>query len=110
MNRVKSSFIVLLFLSVVMVSFPQIEEAKAQDTIYIRSDGSIEGTDRIQRGGNVYSFTSDIHESIIVERENIVIDGVGYLLQGNNTEYGIKLESSGVTIKNMQISRFARAR
>jgi parallel beta-helix repeat protein len=105
----RSTFLLVLLLlfSVVLVSFPQIGTVKAEEeTIYIRANGRVEGTDRIQRVGNLYSFTSDINESIIVERENTVIDGTGYLLQGNNAEYGIKLESSGVTIRNMQISRF----
>jgi len=107
-RTVKLSKVLVIFLifSIFFVSFTQIEVNAQSNTIYIRADGTVEGTDRLQRVGNLYSFTSDINESIIVERENIVIDGAGYLLEGNNTEYGIKLESSGVTIKNMQISRF----
>jgi parallel beta-helix repeat protein len=96
----------LLILSVVLVSFPQIGIVKAQDTIYIRADGSVEGTDKIQRNGNIYTFTGDVSDSIIVEKDDIVINGAGYQLQGNNSEYGIKLESGGVTIKNMKISNF----
>ena len=96
----------LLILSFMLVSISELRIVKAGDTIYIRSDGTVEGTDKIQRVGNVYSFTDNIYDSITVERENVVIDGTGYLLQGNNTEYGIKLESSGVTIKNMEISNF----
>jgi len=104
----KSAFTlaILLLLSVVAISSSQIGVVKAENTIYIRADGTVEGTDKIQRVGNVYSFTDNIYDSITVERENVVIDGTGYLLQGNNTEYGIKLESSGVTIKNMEISNF----
>ena len=106
MKNLNRIIIVFFVFSVVLVSFPQIKEVNAQEPIYIRADGSVEGTDKIQRDGNLYTFTGDIYDSIIVERENIVIDGSGYLLQGNNTEYGIKIESSGVTIKNTQISRF----
>jgi parallel beta-helix repeat protein len=102
-----SLVVLLLILSIPIVSFVQIGIVKAQNTtIFIRADGSVEGTDKIQRVGNIYSFTGDIYESVIVERENAVIDGAGYLLQGNYSEYGIKLESSGVTVKNMKISHF----
>jgi len=72
---------------------------KAEDTIYIKADGSVEGTDKIQRNGNIYTFTGDISDSIIVEKNDIVIDGAGYQLQGNNSEYGIKLESGGVAVE-----------
>ena len=64
-------------------------------TIYIRSDGSVEGTDLIQRQGNTYVFTGDIGTfnqtfstntylgGIAVERDNIVINGAGYKLTGS---------------------------
>jgi len=106
----KSAFLLaLLLLSFVLFSLPQIEVVKAQGTIYIRADGLVEGTNKIQRVGDTYSFTDNIYDSIIVERDKVVINGAGYLLQGNNTEYGIKLETSGVTIKNMKISNYEYA-
>lgn len=85
-----------------MVSFPRIEEVNAQSiTIYIRADGSVEGTDNIQRNEIVYTFTDNIvNQSIMVERNNIVVNGVGY-----NLEVGyIWLENRrNVTIKNVKI-------
>jgi len=101
-----SILVLLLLFSFVLVSFSQIGVVKAEETIFIRANGYVDGTNKIQRVGNVYSFTDNIYDSIIVERENVVIDGSGYVLQGDNREYGIKLESSGVTIKNMKISNF----
>ena len=50
----------LLILSVVFASFPQIGVVKAEGTIYIRDDGSVEGTDKILRDGNVYTLIGDI--------------------------------------------------
>ncbi|PVX24250.1 MAG: hypothetical protein CW716_10480 [Candidatus Bathyarchaeum sp.] len=104
MKKSAAVLVLLLFLCVVMVSLPEIGTVRAEDTIHIKSDGSVEGTDKIQRVGNVYSFTDNVYGSIIVERGNVVIDGAGYQLQGNDSDYGIKLESSGVTIKNAKIS------
>ena len=54
------------------------------DRIYIKADGSVEGTDKIHRDGDVYTFTADIQgfEPIIVERDSIVIDGAGYSVRG----------------------------
>ena len=56
MKKSVSLLVLLLLTSVVLVSFPQIMVAKAQDTIYIRADGSVEGTDKIQREGNIYTY------------------------------------------------------
>ncbi len=75
--------------------------------IQITSAGAVEGTDQIQRGGNVYTFTSDIQGTIVIERDDIVLDGAGYTLQGSGNGAGVFLqERNGVTIKNMKISNF----
>jgi parallel beta-helix repeat protein len=107
------ALVLLLFLSFVLFSLPQIGVVKAESTIYIRADGSVEGTDKIQRDGNAYTFTDDIFDHIIVDRNNIVIDGAGYILQGNGSGVGIlgitgiSLDyRSNVTIKNIQIKNF----
>jgi len=81
----------------------------ADGSIYIRSNGSVEGTDKIQRDGNVYTFTDNIYEGINVQRDNIVVDGAGYTLQGTGafTSTGIDLTGgSNITIKNMEIRAF----
>jgi parallel beta-helix repeat protein len=89
----------------------RVQKVEATATIHIRADGSVDPPDApIQRDGDVYSFTDDINRSIVVERDNIVIDGVGYALQGTGTETGIDLsERSNVTIKNMEIRSFEYA-
>ncbi|MCW4002042.1 MAG: hypothetical protein NWE97_02495, partial [Candidatus Bathyarchaeota archaeon] len=83
--------ILLLVLCSSLVSIPEIRIAKAESTIYIREDGNIEGTDKIQRDGNVYTFTGIIFGSIVVQRDNIVVDGAGYTLQGTGSGNGITL-------------------
>ena len=57
--------------------------------MYIKADGSVVGTDRIQRNGNLYTLTGDISGSIHVERSYIVVDGAGHTIRGNGTGGGI---------------------
>ena len=82
----------------------------AEASIYIRDDGSIEGTTTIVSDDNVtYTFTDNINGTILIERNNIVIDGAGYMLQGEGgfNEVGIRLYGlTNVTIQNMQIVNF----
>lgn len=113
MKKLTSTIALLLALSFALVSLPIIGVVKADSTIYIRADGTIEGTDKIQRDGNAYTFTDDIFDPIVVDRNNIVIDGAGYILQGNGSGMGIlgitgiSLDyRSNVTIKNIQIKNF----
>ncbi|MEM2178206.1 MAG: NosD domain-containing protein [Candidatus Methanomethylicaceae archaeon] len=81
--------------------------------IYIRNDGSIDPPNAPIKTEDkiVYTLMSDIISSdsgIIVERDNIVIDGAGYTLQGMNKGDGILLENrKNITIKNMEIKNFS---
>jgi parallel beta-helix repeat protein len=77
--------------------------------IYIRANGTVEGTDKIQRNGDIYTFTDNIYSWIVVERDNIIVDGAGYTLQGAGAfdSRGIELIGrSNVTIRNMRIKAF----
>ncbi len=82
-------------------------ESQSFETIYIRADGSVEGTDKIQRDGNVYTLISGISGSIVVERDNVVLNGAGYRLQGNGNQNGITLRTNNnITVKNLKLSSF----
>ncbi|MEM2968833.1 MAG: NosD domain-containing protein [Candidatus Bathyarchaeia archaeon] len=76
--------------------------------IHIESDGSVNGTDKIQRNGDTYTFTGNIYSTLVVLCDNIIIDGAGYSLQGKGDSTGIFLQDRvNVTIKNMKISNFS---
>jgi len=102
-----SMLVLLLFLSFVLFSLPQIGVVKAESTIYIRADGSVEGTDKIQRDGDFYTFISDISGSIVLERDNAFLDGSGYRLQGDGNQNGITLrDNNNITVRNLKLSSF----
>jgi len=76
-------------------------------SIEITEDGAVNGTDQIQRSGNIYTFTGDIVGSIVVFRSGIVIDGAGYALQGNGARTGIWFQGeNNVEIKSLHIRNF----
>ena len=90
-----------------------IQSVSANGTIYIRTDGSIDPpTASLATVDNVtYTFTGDINDSILVERDNIMLDGRGYSLQGSGIQRpstGVQLSGrSNVTIKNIEIKGFS---
>jgi parallel beta-helix repeat protein len=60
-------------------------------------------------GNNHYTLTADVNNSIIIERDNIVIDGANYAVQGADAagSRGIDLTGrSNVTVTNMEIRGF----
>jgi parallel beta-helix repeat protein len=80
----------------------------------ISADGDVNpSTAPIQRNGNVYTFTGNLNGPLVVKRDNIVIDGAAYSLQGNGTagnlfirmtKTGIDLAGrTNVTVKNLQV-------
>ncbi|MFZ7138907.1 MAG: right-handed parallel beta-helix repeat-containing protein [archaeon] len=117
----QKTILVLLFILAFVVCIPQIGIVNAECTIYILSDGSVGGTDKIQRNGDVYALTGNISAGIQVQKSNIVIDGAGHTVQGNGHEAqrGMDLSNdrgsdpsrakiSNVTVKNMRIINFSR--
>ena len=99
---------ILAITLLLLVQFPRLEVAKGSGEIYIRPDGSVEGTDKIERIGDTFIFNDNINGTVIVERSNIVIDGNGYSLEGIpeivNNSSGFHLSSaSNVTIERTSI-------
>jgi len=85
--------------------------ASGSGTIYIRADGSVEpiGAPISSLDNVTYTFTGNIiNDSIVIEKDDIVIDGMGYTLNGmNSISYGIYMAGrDNVTVKNMKIEAF----
>ena len=102
------TFLLLLAVFGVVLNVPLV---RGSGTIYIRADGSIDPpTANITSADNVtYTFTDSIYDSIVVERDNITIDGAGYKLEGTGApgSTGIFLSlRQHVTIKNTLIKSF----
>ena len=77
--------------------------------IYIRSDGSIEPTTApIERSGNQYTLTDNIIlYTIEIQRDNIVLDGAGHMIQGNASWMGYEAGDNGIIMtgrKNVNIT------
>lgn len=107
MSRKSFSLLIITFFLLINLLGLAVEKGEGASTIYIRSDGSVEGTDRIQRDGDVYTFKDSIANSLVVEKDDIVIDGRGYSLQGNGEGRGIDLEErKNVTVKTLEVRAF----
>ncbi len=99
-------------------------------TIFIQPDGTINPSNvPIQRNGDIYTFTGNVSDPILIQKSNITLDGAGYSLVGpltlaerksepvlglgpNTTlpPYIIGLDCDktvdGLTIKNLNVDNF----
>jgi len=81
--------------------------------IYIRVDGSVDPLAApIFRSGDVYTLTDTVHTSalngIVIERNNMILDGAGCVFQGTGSNTGILIQGrSNVTIKNITVRAFS---
>jgi parallel beta-helix repeat protein len=107
---VLTAILMAVLVGMLSLSF-KAHNVEASGTIYIRADGSIDPpTVPISTTDNVtYTFTGNIYDSIVVERDSIIIDGAGYTVQrtGYRTGVGIELsERRNVKVTNTTIRDF----
>jgi len=83
-------------------------------TVYIHADGTVDPPDApIVTFDNItYTLTDNIMcneypRGIVVKRDNIIIDGAGYVVRGSGSYKGIELGGrSNVTVRNLTIKNF----
>ena len=107
LKRVGLVFVLASMLLFAVFSVWNVALVKGAEFITINADGSISGTSSIVSGDNAtYTFTGSITGYIVVARNNIVIDGAGYTLEGagDREDTGIFLSGiTNVTIRNMSV-------
>lgn len=119
----KSSVLIVLFVTFIL-SIPTVVTQTRADyellfgAIRIMPDGTVQGTDKIQQNGNLYTLTGDINVQLnntfgeltpclLIMCGSIVVDGAGYTIQSNGTGIGIYARGvQDVTIKNFHIRNF----
>jgi parallel beta-helix repeat protein len=113
MKRIITALMVATILLSALVMAFDIQPVKAIGTIHIRADGSIDPpTAPIHTEDNVnYVLTGDITSDdwgIIIERNNIIIDGNGCTLQGSGSGPAFYLHViDNVTVRSIDIRDFA---
>jgi parallel beta-helix repeat protein len=111
MEKTVSTIMLTLLLSSMLTLAFNIQPVKAEGTIYIRADGSIDPQDApISRNGDAYDLTGSITsngDGIVIERSNMTLNGTSHLLLGAGSGIGIYIaQKSNVTVKKMNIKGF----
>ncbi|MGB9778264.1 MAG: right-handed parallel beta-helix repeat-containing protein [Candidatus Bathyarchaeales archaeon] len=84
--------------------------SKANTTIFILPDGSIDPpTVSILRTEEIYSLLDNIHAEIVIQKNNIILDGANFKLEGDRAlnSTGVYLSNvSNVVVKRINVSGF----
>ena len=110
--------LILMLLLTSSIITVQIVIAQVSQEIYINSDGTITGTDSIQRNVEIYTLTGNISGSIHIQKSSIILDGASYAIIGNGIGTGVDLTNNreqdisrpticNVTVKNLKIINFS---
>ncbi|WNZ28349.1 MAG: right-handed parallel beta-helix repeat-containing protein [Candidatus Bathyarchaeota archaeon] len=117
MQKIFGILVLLLLNSCLFSVLPSVNSVESEQSIIIKSDGSITGTDKIEHDDDYYYLTDDINVSnftlgifagITVQRDNIILDGKGFSIQ-NNALFSSGIDLSGrsnVTLQNLNIIGF----
>jgi parallel beta-helix repeat protein len=106
MKKMSLGMLLAILSLIILFSTCRIQSVKATGTIYINADGSISPTEApISSPDNItYTLTGDVTDSIIIQKNNIIVDGAGYTVEDDGTGNGFTLQNIfNVTIKNARI-------
>jgi len=116
MRRTVFGILLMLLLTALFLLSFSFKPAKGEwtGTVYIRADGSIYPSDApiITQDDVTYTLIGNITstvDAIVVERDNVIIDGNGYAINGSRTQYrsGVKIYGRyNVTLKNLNVQNF----
>ena len=104
--------LILIVFTIMLGAVFRVRRVEAIGFVYIRSNGSVDPPSApISTIDNMtYTLTDNIlNETIVVERDNVIVDGVGYTIRGADLYFFKGISISGrnnVTIMNMTISTF----
>jgi len=104
----EATVLALILVGFFSLTFPFSFSQENNNTIYIRGDGSIEPVSApILQEANLYTFVDNVSDSIVIERDNVVIDGEGHSVEGVGGGTGVVLAArNNVTVRNIRIVGF----
>jgi parallel beta-helix repeat protein len=82
MQKIWLALLFLLSLAIPMLTSTA-ASAVSTTTIFIQPDGTVNPSNvPIQRNGDIYTFTANVYDPILVQKSNVTLDGAGYSLIG----------------------------
>jgi len=94
----------LILVGLLILVFGVVPAWTSSLTRYIPGDNSIGTWDKNTR---TYTLTTDVYQTIVIDKDNLTLDGAGHTITGSGWGNGVYLcQRSNVTVKNCVFSKF----
>ena len=94
----------LILVGLLILVFGVVPAWTSSLTRYIPDDNSIGTWDKNTR---TYTLTTDVYQTIVIDKDNLTLDGAGHTITGSGWGNGVCLfKRSNVTVKNCVLSKF----
>ena len=94
----------LILVGLLILVFGVVPAWTSSLTRYIPDDNSIGTWDKNTR---TYTLTTDVYQTIVIDKDNLTLDGAGHIITGSGGGNGVYLcKRSNVTVKNCVFSKF----
>lgn len=94
----------LILVGLLILVFGVVPAWTSSLTRYIPDDNSIGTWDKNTR---TYTLTTDVYQTIVIDKDNLTLDGAGHTITGSGWGNGVYLcQRSNVTVKNCVFSKF----
>ena len=94
----------LILVGLLILVFGVVPAWTSSLTRYIPDDNSIGTWDKNTR---TYTLTTDVYQTIVIDKDNLTLDGAGHTITGSGWGNGVYLyKRSNVTVKNCVFSKF----
>lgn len=94
----------LILVGLLILVFGVVPAWTSSLTRYIPYDNSIGTWDKNTR---TYTLTTDVYQTIVIDKDNLTLDGAGHTITGSGWGNGLYLcQRSNVTVKNCVFSKF----
>jgi parallel beta-helix repeat protein len=100
-----TAFLLVVVLSLMLNS----NVSRTEETVYIRADGTVKPSTAPITTGNHYAYTlvGNINGSLVIQRNDTILNGNGYTLQGPGNGTGLLLSGlRNATIGNITVVNF----
>lgn len=106
LTAMNKTVVIIFVFAIVLVSIDSVQPVHSASLgkIFIKPNGGVDpSTAPISKSGETYMLTGNIGIQVVLETDDIILEGNGYSLRGSGSGVGINMTCSNVTVQNLNV-------